>query len=115
MSLTKYSVYLILYIHRFMWTIIHPVTLMPNLIRLKRNGYGEDSDIITLLVASSNLVEAVTIITDFCVIYLIQEVQKISLEFGTYALNRLYEIVCDYNDILNILLNLLFDFIIMIL
>ena len=62
---------MLVYFHcRFHWTIISHIVLLPNLSRLKRMGYGEEKNIITLVVTASVIVEIITSITDGLLLYM---------------------------------------------
>lgn len=69
---------------------------MPNLIQLKRDGYGEDSEIINLLIASSNLVEVMIIITDFFFLCITQKYLYTILIHCTYCSSGFYNFIYDY-------------------
>ena len=59
------------YFHcRFYWTIINHIVLLPKLSRLKLMGYGKEKYIITLVVASSVIMEIITSITDGLLLYM---------------------------------------------
>lgn len=55
---------------------------MPYIAKLKRMDYDEEKNIITLLVATSWIVEVITSITDGFIIYMFKD--HITLNYGTY-------------------------------